>query len=182
MKTVCALRGQRGFNMLELMVVMAVATIVLSVGVPSFSQMSMSNSMVSQTNALVNTLNTARAEALKTNLQVTVCKSDDNAACTNGLNWQDGWIAFIDVNADGVRGGADEILLWSHPGLDGAATLTSAAFDNFIAFAPNGTSIGSTANAGIFRFCDGRGIAGATDVTVTRTGGLSATGAAGGAC
>lgn len=176
-----ALHRQRGFNMLELMLTVSIATIVLSVGVPSFTQMVQNNRIITQTNSLLGTLNVARAEALKANEQVTVCKSEDNATCANGLAWRDGWIVFIDNDANGTRG-AGETLLWTSPGLEGANTLTSAAFDNFIAFAPNGMSVGSTANAGFFRLCDDRGIAEAMDITVRRTGSSSSAPAVGGGC
>ena len=134
--------------MLELMVTVAIATLVLSVGVPSFTTMVQNNRMIAQTNALIGSLNVARAEALKVNTQVTICKSDDNATCDNGLNWQDGWIVFIDNDANGTRAGG-ETLLWTNRGPWKVTTRWSRpAFDNFIAFAPNGMSIGSTANAG----------------------------------
>ena len=167
--------------MLELMVTVAIATLVLSVGVPSFTTFVQNNRMVAQSNALIGTLNVARAEALKVNAQVTVCKSDDNANCNNGLNWQDGWIVFIDNDANGARAGG-ETLLWTNRGLEGDNTLVSAAFDNWIAFAPNGLSVGSTANAGLFRLCDDRGLADATDIRVVRTGSSSASDAVGGGC
>jgi type IV fimbrial biogenesis protein FimT len=167
--------------MLELMIVTTIATIVLSIGIPSFTQMVQNNRVITQTNTLLGTLNMARAEALKSNTQVTVCKSNDNANCNIGLNWQDGWVVFVDDDANGTRGGG-ETLLWTQPELDGANTLRSNSFDNFIAFAPNGMSIGSTANAGVFRLCDDRGIAEAMDITVTRTGSSSSADAIGGAC
>ena len=172
---------QRGFNLLELMIAMTIATIVLSVGVPSFTAMIQDNRMVAQTNALLGTLNIARAEALKVNMQVTVCKSTDSATCNNGASWQDGWITFIDNDANGERAVA-ETLLWTNPGLGAGSTLVSASFDTFIAFAPNGLSLGSTANAGFFRLCDERGVAEASDITVTRTGSSSAADAVGGGC
>jgi type IV fimbrial biogenesis protein FimT len=174
-------RRQHGFNMIELMTAMLIATIVLSVGIPSFTSMTMNNRMTTQSNAFLATLNIARAEALKTNTQVSVCKSDDNATCNNGLTWNDGWIVFQDTDGNGTRAVA-ETLLWARAGLNGENSLDSASFDNFIAFANNGMSIGSTANAGFFRLCDHRGVNDALDITITRTGSSSVADAAGGGC
>jgi len=167
--------------MLELMTAMAVAMIILTVGVPSFTSLSRNNSMTTQSNAFLATLNVARAEALKTNTQVTVCKSADNANCDDGLGWNSGWIIFLDTDANGTRAGG-ETLLWARAGLSGKNTLVSASFNNFIAFAPNGMSIGSTANAGFFRLCDERGLSDAQDITVTRTGSSAVIDAVGGGC
>jgi prepilin-type N-terminal cleavage/methylation domain-containing protein len=94
---------QRGFNMIELLTAMVIATIVLSVGVPAFTSMTLNNRLTAQSNALLATLNVARAEALKANAQVTVCKSEDNATCNNGLGWDDGWIVFDDTDGNGTR-------------------------------------------------------------------------------
>jgi len=167
--------------MIELMTAMMIASIVLSVGVPSFSSMTQNNRLTTQSNAFLATLNVARAEALKTNQQVTVCKSNDNATCDNALSWSDGWIVFLDTNANGTRAVA-ETLLWTRTGLSGENTLVSVSYNNFIAFANNGMSIGSTANAGFFRLCDHRGFDDAMDITVTRTGSSSVADAAGGGC
>jgi type IV fimbrial biogenesis protein FimT len=175
------LQHQRGFNMIELLTAMVVAAIVLSVGIPSFTSMTQNNRMTTQSNALLATLNVARAEALKTNTQVTICKSSDNAACNNGLSWNDGWIVFEDTDLNGARA-VGETLLWARANLEGPNTLVSVSFDNFIAFQPNGMSIGSTANAGFFRLCDARGVDRARDITVTRTGSSTVIDAAGGGC
>ena len=160
---------------------MVIASIVLTVGVPAFTSMTQNNLMTAQANSVLSVLNSARSEALKANTQVTICKSNDNAACDNGLSWKDGWIMFLDTDANGTRAVA-ETLLWARSGMDGSSTLVSASFDNFIAFAPNGISVGSTADAGFFRLCDNRGFDDAMDITVTRTGSSSVDDAAGGGC
>ena len=127
---------------------------------------------------------TARSEALKNNTQVTICKSSDNTTCDPDLEWQAGWIMFVDDNADGNRGtggGGEEILL-IRAKLEANTTLSSAAFDDYIAYAPSGLSIGSSSNAGSFRLCDLRGLENARDINVVRTGSSSVSQAAGGEC
>jgi type IV fimbrial biogenesis protein FimT len=175
---------QRGFNLIELLIVIALGAVLLAVGIPSITTLAQNGRLVTQSNILIATLNNARGEALKENVQVTTCKSNDNTTCNNSLNWDDGWISFVDNDGDGERdtGGTPEELLWAQSALEGSNSLTSTAFDNFIAFAPNGMTIGSSANAGSFRLCDSRGMSNARDIGVTRTGSSSVNVASGGDC
>ena len=57
--------SQYGFNVLELMVAVAVLGVLLGLGVPSFTQMIRDNRVVADTNELVVALSAARSEAVK---------------------------------------------------------------------------------------------------------------------
>jgi type IV fimbrial biogenesis protein FimT len=93
---------QTGFTIIELMITIAVAAVVLGIGVPSFLSVIQSNRTATEVNKIVTAFNLARAEAVGRGLAVTVLP------LTAG-DWNDGWQVGIDMNEDGdfVDGGAE---------------------------------------------------------------------------
>lgn len=87
----------RGFTLVELMIVIAILSILITVGIPSFSNFLSDNRMSSFTNDLVADLNLARSEAIKRNLPVSICASSDQTSCSNATEWATGWIIFTDT-------------------------------------------------------------------------------------
>ena len=55
----------KGFTLIELLVAIFVLSIVLTMGVPAFTQFVQNNRMVSGVNDLISTLHAARVEAVK---------------------------------------------------------------------------------------------------------------------
>jgi type IV fimbrial biogenesis protein FimT len=108
-------RCQQGFNLLEMMAALAVLGILLSLGVPSFTQMIRNNRVVANTNELVVALSAARSEAVKRGLPATVCARTGpttDVCRTGGANdWGNGWLVFTDqAGTAGVIDEGDEIL------------------------------------------------------------------------
>lgn len=92
---------QNGFTLMELMFTIAVAAIVLTIGVPGFMGFIDNNRTVTHTNDLVTALNLGRSEATRRGLPIVVCSSDDGAACSASTDWSEGFV---------VRTGAGEVL------------------------------------------------------------------------
>lgn len=88
------MKKQHGFTLVELMIGLAIAAIVLTLGVPSFTDMVRNNRMTSQVNELVIALNLARSEAIKRGTSIDV----SNAA--GDSDWKDGWT--VEVNGAGT--------------------------------------------------------------------------------
>lgn len=92
---------QSGFTLVELMITLAIAAILLTIGVPSFNTLMQNSRLTTSTNDLIGALNLARSEAVTRELRVTVCKSADQATCnTSVTGWQQGWIVFTDENSN----------------------------------------------------------------------------------
>jgi type IV fimbrial biogenesis protein FimT len=85
-----------GFTMVELMMTVAIGSIVLMLAIPSFRYVTNSNRIAAEINGLLGDLQFARAEAIKEGKTVTVCLSSDGASCTGGTAWENGWIVFQD--------------------------------------------------------------------------------------
>lgn len=90
--------SQQGFTLIELLVAIAIAGILLGIGVPSFSEAVQESRISSQYNAMVGSLYLARSEAVKGPGDVTVCprKTKDSQVCGSKTDWENGWLVFVD--------------------------------------------------------------------------------------
>lgn len=100
-----------GFSLIELMVVLTVAAILLTIGVPSFSALIENQRMTTTVNNLFAAVNLTRAEALQRGARVDLAPLD-------GESWENGWAVFVDADGDQVPDfgvGEDEIIYSSGP-------------------------------------------------------------------
>ncbi len=171
-----SLKKQDGFNLLELMVVLLVAGILMTVGVPAFNGVIDNSRMSTAANDVVLTLHVARTEAIKRRANVSVCPStewDSDVPNCTATDMADGWIVFVDsfppALHDLAHTGAPDILYVHGPMPDGV-NLTVADANNllgndpFLAFSSNGFPVATLAgnNAAFnFQLCDQRGNANA---------------------
>lgn len=165
-----------GFTLIELMVTIAIAAIVLTMGVPSFLSLIQNNRMITVTNDFVTDLNLARSEAIKRSSRVTLCKSADGATCIQEGDWSQGWIVFTDPNDNGDFDGADagETLLRVHEALsDAQGTLMgNGEIDDYISYVGTGftrTTTGAFQN-GTLILCDDRGFDSGRAIVLNNTG------------
>lgn len=86
-----------GFTLVELLVVIAVMTILATVAFPQLGRMIANNQTVANYNMLITSVNLARTEAVKRNERVRIC-AGSTVACGSS-NWENGWIV---VTADDV--------------------------------------------------------------------------------
>jgi type IV fimbrial biogenesis protein FimT len=160
---------QNGFTLLELMVSLAVGAIVLTVAVPNYSSFVRNSRQTATANELLGALVLARDLAVTRNTRVTVCSSNDGAACGAG-KWAEGWIAFLDEDADGAVDGGEDI---ERVVKDvGALSFASDEFPDFVVYRPTGRAMTAdiTQNTGAFTLCDERGAAHARVVLIDMSG------------
>jgi len=128
--------------MIELMVALAVAAIVAVFAVPGFQSVINGSRLAGATNELIASLQLARAEAIRRNGRAGVCMSTRTNAGTGATCASanvDGWITFVDANADGdFDSGTDTLLrtyLLAPPLVHG---LSPGIGTNTVMFRPDG--------------------------------------------
>lgn len=155
----------RGFTLVELLVTLAVAAILITVGVPSFKDLIYNNRLTAATNMFVSSINIARSEAIKQGRNATVCVSTNLANCTGG-NWNDGWLVWVDVDGNGILS-ADEIIRTVEQ-LSNSLQLTSA--QNSFTIDSQGSVDNPNATLDV---CDERANETGRQLRVLATGGIS---------
>lgn len=94
-----------GFTLIELMVTLAILSLLIVVAVPSFSDLRRNSELSGVANNFISALNTARTEGMKRNMNSIV-------APVNGDNdWSKGWLVFVDVDRSGIYSTGDLIVL-----------------------------------------------------------------------
>ena len=143
------MKALKGFTLIELLVTIAIAAIVVTMGIPSFSNAIRNSRLTTKANELLTSLNLARSEAIKRGVEVTISRKGGTSQ-----NWDNGWDVFIDNDNDHVLD-SGETLLKTYPALGHGFTLrTGANYDDWIAYESSGliTSSGSLTND-TFRLC-----------------------------
>lgn len=108
-KTQKVATAERGFTLVELMVVIVIAAILLTIAVPSFQSLIKRNNVDSLQSKLSSAMATARTEAASRNKVITICGSNDEATCT-GAHWASGWVIFEDNNGNGTVDATDTVV------------------------------------------------------------------------
>lgn len=115
----------RGFNLIELMVAIAVLSIMVTIAAPSMIDLVRDSRLAAQSDMLVSALNTARIEAVKQRTDFSVCAAENPAAasaCSGAVaGWSRGWI----VISAGAGGGAGVVALRGEPRPDLTVTATA---------------------------------------------------------
>lgn len=100
----------RGFTMTELLVSLTIVAILVGIGVPSYQNVTTSNRVSTEINALLYDIQFARAEAIKQGTPVSVCASWDGQHCLGFPWYSGGWIVFEDRNASGTVDAGEAVL------------------------------------------------------------------------
>lgn len=105
----------QGFTLIELMVVLALLTLLLSQGIPSLQRLMHRHQQDTARQQLMGAMALTRSEAITRGQAVTLQQKDDD--------WMAGWQIFIDENDDAHRD-EDELLLHTHKAMAGEVTIS----------------------------------------------------------
>ena len=167
------MRFSRGFTLIELLIGLAVLAVLLGLAAPSMITMMQNNRMSSAANDLMSDLAAARSESARRGQRIVFCKNaGDDATCNAAAPWQNGWLAFIDVNSNGALDGGTDIMFRVRQPLPNGITVTPAGG---ITNTLTATPIGLVTPQGTFKLCDNRTGNFGRLITVAATGRASST-------
>jgi prepilin-type N-terminal cleavage/methylation domain-containing protein len=117
-------RDDRGFTITELMVVLALGSVILAIAAPSFRDFQRNSRLTSIANDFLGAVQSARSEAITRQTWVSVCPADAPEAatpvCTDTGTDFHGWLVFVDPNHNCKR----------------EASATGAAAENIVRVGP----------------------------------------------
>lgn len=157
-------RHLKGFTLIELMMVLIIASIILAAATPSFIDMTVRNRVITYTNDFIGTINYARSEAVRRGAPVSVCGTENGAACADDA-WTSGWIVFTDADVDGDIDGGTDTVLRVHEGFSANYTLGA---DPALASSFTFGADGAVNNTGAFAVCHKGQVKGARAIVLTR--------------
>jgi len=159
------MKKNSGFTLLELIMTVAMVSIVMAIAIPSMTTFNQNDRLVTNINTMIGHLAYARSEAVKRSQQVSICVSNDAATCTGGNDWEDGWIIYIDADGSNTFDASEE-LLRAQQALGSNQTLTPTTFASQVTYDYRGfaTSTGS------FQLCDNRTGPHGKTINISNTG------------
>lgn len=130
-----------GFTLIELMIVLVIASVLIGIAIPSFRTMVQNNRMTSQVNEMSGALQFARMEAVKRGNGVRLSARD-------GAAWASGIVVWQDANANNVFNAGEELRFWE------PISSTQTLISTNVTFTFNGN--GTVSNQDTFALCDDR--------------------------
>lgn len=152
----------RGFTLIEMLITLAVGSILLALAVPAFRTFMQNDQLMTGSSTLSMALYAARAEAIKEDTPVQICASANGTSCSGANTWETGWIVLS------TAAGATPVqVAGAQPT---GTTVRAGGAVNTITFSSTGLS--NTAAA--FKLCDVRGATQARYLQLNVTGNVVA--------
>ena len=132
-----------GFTLLELLISLTVISILLGIGIPSFSAQLQRTRLETATSTMLDALALARTRAISTNARTTMHSTSD---------WQEGWDVFVDSNNNGRLDGT-ELVIQHHEKLTGVTISGNKFVKDNISYVGSGEARNANGsnNAGAFQ-------------------------------
>ena len=166
----------RGFTMPELVITLGITAIVMSVAVPSISNIIKDNRLVTQLNSVITDIHYARSAAATRDVRVILCRTADPTAdypsCDGSINnWSSGYLVFADDgnNTNNTfETGTDTLLRRGMPSDDSVRMRTTSTWNNNLEINPNGAL--NESSTAIMSICDSRGEENGRQISIALNG------------
>ncbi|MET0092339.1 MAG: GspH/FimT family pseudopilin [Sedimenticola sp.] len=100
----------RGLTLVELVITLMVGTVLISIAASASREMTGRSRMSSAVNQVVSHVHLARSEAVKRGQRVILCPSRNGSGCEPTIEWQEGYMVFVDSDQDGKRDDGEPLL------------------------------------------------------------------------
>ena len=128
-----------GFTLIELMLSLAVAAVLAAMGAPAMAGLIAHSHELAAETQVYTSLNHARQLAVVRNARMRVCPSNDGRHCSEGEDWQSGWI--ILPQAPDAQVGAAPLRVF--PAMPAGTRIITSAGRHHVDFHPNGSAAGT---------------------------------------
>ena len=128
----------RAFTLVEMLVAIAIVTILLAAGAPAFHGWLAQYELANHTKHLAETMTRARTDAIRTSDRVSLCKSADHRQCADLGSWDGGFIVFVDENHNGRIDEGERIIGIDGPAPRGITITANRPLDDYVSY----TSLG----------------------------------------
>lgn len=152
---------QQGFTLIELLITIAIAAILLTVVVPSYSSLIESSKERATRDLIVSSIHTAKQQAQTKRIDVYLCATNDGTTCTN--SWGSDLLVYEDNDSSGSLNTNDIIVSNISTKTD---LITSS--EEQIYFSPTGHSTNN-----IFKVCSNTDNAVVYEINLSRMGRIS---------
>ena len=153
-----------GYSLYELLITLGLASLVLGLGVPSFSGLLADKRLRIETDALFHAVHRARQESIGRRRVVTLCASVDGEFCDAENRWSVGWIVFANRQRVGSsRRDPGETLIDFHRVADNVTIMSNRKSLSF-------RSTHQRATNGTITVCDAAGRATTRALVISYTG------------
>jgi type IV fimbrial biogenesis protein FimT len=134
----------RGFSLVELTVVIAIAGTAMALALPSFTQMRRNSESRSASHLLAASLAAARLAAVSLNRPVAVCAATTGGMCRSDGIWDEGWLVYRDDRRTGQPLNSTAVIHHVGPGqMAPGLRVRSSVHRSQARFLPDGRSSGS---------------------------------------
>lgn len=108
-------KAAQGYSLYELVMTLALAALLLTLGIPSFTGLVADKRLRTEVDALFHAVHLARKESITRRRVVTICSSLDGQHCASSKDWSSGWILFVNKGRrQSLQRDDDEELLRYH--------------------------------------------------------------------
>lgn len=171
-------RVPAGFTLVELLAALALLAILAGMAAPSLRELAARHRLATAANQFVASFQQARMHALANQLPTELCPAVQEHACSGGLDWSAGWLAWQDDDRNRRLDPGEPVLARVDP-LPAGLTARSSVGRPQLRYRPDGSASGSNLTVTL---CDHR-LPGQGRAVVVNNGGRPRTGPApAGAC
>jgi type IV fimbrial biogenesis protein FimT len=138
-----------GFTLIDLLTTLTILSVLLIIGIPSFSAQIQKTRVKTATQSLLEAMDLTRTQAVFSNSRTTIA---------NQTEWENGWEIFVDKNNNGIRE-EDEKLVQQHEKFEGIRIIANKWIKNNVSYIGSGESRNAAGTdsgafqAGTFTIC-----------------------------